>query len=123
MTRRANARVAGSAFLLYIAFGIPTMVLFGRAMAGKGIEAKLASVLQHTADMKTAVLFVLFTSFCALVLGVTLWALTREQDPDVAMLAMLCRVAPFVPGGRSEPARHPYRTCKLTRFFFHHVPS
>ena len=98
MTRRANARVAGSAFLLYIAFGIPTMVLFGRAMAGKGIEAKLASVLQHTADMKTAVLFVLFTSFCALALGVTLWALTREQDPDVAMVAMLCRVCEGLAG-------------------------
>ena len=98
MTRRSNARLAGLAFLLYIAFGIPTMVLFGRAMAGKGVEAKLATVAQHTTDLRVAVLFVLFTSFCALVLGVTLWALTREQDPDVAMLAMLCRVCEGLAG-------------------------
>jgi len=98
MTRRANARLAGSAFLLYIAFGIATMVLFGRALAGQGIEAKLASILQHVALIRIAVLFVMFTSFCALVLGVTLWALTREQDPDLAMLGMLCRVCEGLAG-------------------------
>jgi hypothetical protein len=98
VTRRTNARLAGLAFLLYIAFGIPTMVLFGRAMAGQGIEAKLANVLQHAADLRIAVLFVLFTSFCALVLGVTMWALTREQDADLAMLAMLCRVCEGLAG-------------------------
>ena len=98
MTRRTNARLAGVAFLLYIAFGIPTMVLRGRAMTGQGIEAKLASILEHTADLHTAVLFDLFTSFCALVLGVTLWALTREQDPDVAMFAMLCRLCEGLAG-------------------------
>ena len=98
MSRRSNARFAGLAFLLYIGFGIPTMVLFNRAMAGHGVEAKLASVAQHALDLRIAVLFVLFTSFCALVLGVTLWALTREQDGDLAMLAMTCRVCEGLSG-------------------------
>ena len=43
MTRRANARLAGLALLLYIALGIPTMVLLNGALSGHGVEAKLAS--------------------------------------------------------------------------------
>jgi hypothetical protein len=34
----------------------------------------------------------IFTSLSALVLGVTLYALTRDQDPDLAMLGLVCRV-------------------------------
>jgi len=101
VTRRGSSRLAGLAFLLYFAFGIPTMVLFKRATAGEGVAAKLASIAQHTSDMKTAVLFVLFTSFCALVLGVTLWAIMREQDADLAMLAMICRVCEGLAGALS----------------------
>jgi len=64
MTRTSNARLAGFTFLLYIAAGIASMKVAGHAGA-------------------TSVLAVL-TSFCALVLGVTLWAITREVDPDLA---------------------------------------
>ena len=98
MSRRAAARLAGLAFLLYIAVGILTLVLSSRAMAGHGVEAKLASVAHHMLDLRIAVLFVLFTSFCALVLGVTLWGLTREQDPVLAMLALTCRVCEGLAG-------------------------
>jgi hypothetical protein len=98
VSRQANARLAGVAFLLYIAFGIPTMMLFKRAMAGHGVEAKLASLATHAPDARLAVLFVLFTSLCALVLGVTLWALTREQDATLAMLALACRVCEGLAG-------------------------
>ena len=98
MSHRAAARLAGLAFLLYIAVGILTLVLSTRAMAGHGVEAKLASVAQHMPDLRIAVLFVLFTSFCALVLGVTLWGLTREQDPVLAMLALTCRVCEGLAG-------------------------
>src|SRR5262245_51316107 len=78
MTRRTNARVAGVTFLVYIAAGITSMALSARAET-------------------TAVLTVVM-SFSALVLGVTLYAITREQDPDLALLAMLCRVIEAVPG-------------------------
>jgi hypothetical protein len=40
----------------------------------------------------------LFGNFCALVLAVTLYAITREQDPDLAMLALTCRVAEGIAG-------------------------
>jgi hypothetical protein len=40
----------------------------------------------------------LVTSFSALVLGVTLYAITRHTDPDLAMLGLICRVIEAVPG-------------------------
>ena len=72
MTVTTNARIAGLTFLIYIAAGIASLVLAGNAPA-------------------TAVLSMV-TSFSALVLGVTLYAITREQDPDLAMVALTCRV-------------------------------
>jgi hypothetical protein len=44
----------------------------------------------------------LLMSFSALVLGVTLYVLTRDQGPALAMMALLCRVLEAVPVG--EPA-------------------
>jgi hypothetical protein len=78
MTRTTNARLAGFTFLFYIAAGIAGLALAGRTHA-------------------TAVISVL-TSFSALVLGVTLYAITRDQDPDLAMLALTCRVIEAIPG-------------------------
>ena len=78
MTRPTNARVAGVTFLVYIVAGITSLALSGRPQA-------------------TAVLSVV-TSFSALVLGVTLYAITRTQDPDLAMLALTCRVIEAIPG-------------------------
>ena len=78
MTRTTNARIAGFTFLFYIAAGIASLVLDGRA---------------HATDVLS-----LLTSFSALVLGVTLYAITREQDPELAMLALVCRVIEGIPG-------------------------
>ncbi len=78
MTRSTNARIAGFTLLLYIVAGIGTLALTGRA---------------HVTDLLS-----LLTSFCALVLGVTLYALTRDQDPDLALLALTCRVIEAIPG-------------------------
>ena len=39
-----------------------------------------------------AVVLSLLTCFAALVLAVTLYALTRDQNPDIALLALTCRV-------------------------------
>jgi hypothetical protein len=96
-----NARVAGSAFLLYIVLGLPAGMLTARATSGVGIAAKLAGVAQHANDLRAAVLLVLFSSFCALVLGVTLYAITRHVDRDLAMLGLTFRVGEGVIGGIS----------------------
>src|SRR5215831_2170335 len=101
MTRMTNARVAGSAFLLYIVLGLPAGMLMARATSAEGIAAKLVGVAQHANDLRVAVVLVLFSSFCALVLGVTLYAVTREVDPDLAMLALAFRIGEGVIGGIS----------------------
>jgi hypothetical protein len=98
MTRKTNSRIAGIAFLFYIAAGILSMVLSGRASGGTGIAAKLARISGHVTEMRLAYLLAFATAFAALSLGVTLYALTRDEDSDLAMLAMMCRVAEGVVG-------------------------
>src|SRR2546422_5064755 len=101
MTRTTNARIAGFTYLFYIAVAFPEMVLFDRATSGEGIAAKLANIGQHATDVRVAVVLSLLSGLSALVLAVTLYAITREQDPDLAMLAMACRVAEGVIGADS----------------------
>ena len=103
MTRTTNARLAGFTFLLYIVAGILSMVVSSRAMRGEGVAAQLASIAQHTTDLRVVVLLSLLMCFCAVVLGVTLYAITREQDPDLAMLALSCRVGEGVLAGAGIP--------------------
>jgi len=98
MTQKTNARVAGFTFLFYIAAGITSMVLFGRAASGEGIAAKLASLAQHATPVRIVFVLGLLMCFSALVLGVTLYALTREVDRDLALLALICRVAEGLAG-------------------------
>jgi hypothetical protein len=70
MTLRSIARLAGTAYLLYIAAGIGSMV------APAQIRPVLGTVMV----------------LCAVTLGATLYAITRQVDRDLALLAMLCRV-------------------------------
>jgi Domain of unknown function (DUF4386) len=101
MTRTTNARIAGFTFLLYIAAGVASLVVFRRATTGVGIAAKLAGIAQHPTAVSFVVVLGLVQSFSALVLAVTLYAITREQDRDLAMLALSCRVAEGIMGGLS----------------------
>jgi len=103
MTRTTNARIAGVTFLAYIAAGITSMVVFGRAASGDGTAQKLASMAQHETDVGIVVLLGFVMSFSALVLGVTLFAITREEDPDLARLGMLCRVGEGLLGALAIP--------------------
>ena len=101
MPRRTNARIAGFTFLFYIAVAMTGMILANRAIRGEGTAEKLASIAQHATSVRAAVVLELLGCFSALVLGVTLYAITRDQDPDLAMLAMICRVAEGVIGADS----------------------
>jgi len=104
MTRTTNARIAGFTFLFYIAVAFPSMILFDRATKGDGIAAQLASMAQHAGDVRVASVLSLFGCFSALVLAVTLFAITRDQDPDLAMLGLTFRVAEGVTGAVTIPA-------------------
>ena len=98
MTRVTNARIAGFTFLIYIAAGVTSMALSGWATSGEGVAAQLASIAQHAIYIRISILLGLIMNLSALVLAVTLYAITREQDRDLAMLGMICRVAEGIAG-------------------------
>lgn len=98
MTRAINARIAGFTYLFYIGVAFPDMLLESRATAGNTIVEKLASVAQHATDLRIAVVLTLLSGLSALVLGVTLYAITRDEDNDLAMLGLTCRVAEGITG-------------------------
>ena len=76
MTLTSHARLAGFAYLFYVFAGISSMMVPAESRG----------------------FFNIFESFSALVLGWTLYAITREVDADLALVAMLCRVIEAVPG-------------------------
>lgn len=79
MSRLSSARVAGFTFLLYIAAGLLAMNL-------------------EAAAPRAAALLTLLGAMCAVVLAVTLFALTRVQDNELALLAFGFRVVEGVLG-------------------------
>ncbi len=83
MTRATNARVAGVTFLVYIAAG-------------------LSGLLRPPGALLNVVLS-LVMSFSALTLGVTLYSITRDRDPDVAMLGLVCLTAEGILGAMFIP--------------------
>ncbi|MDO8944994.1 MAG: DUF4386 domain-containing protein [Desulfobacterales bacterium] len=103
MTRTLSAKIAGFTLLFYIAVSICSMVLFGSATGGDGVAAQLAGIAQHTTEVRVTVVLDLLCCFSALVLGVTLYAITREQDSALAMLAMVCRAGEGFLGATGIP--------------------
>jgi hypothetical protein len=69
---RTYARIAGFTFLFYIIAGISSMALPN--------ESQVTDLLN------------LLLNFSAIVLGVTLFMITWEQGPALALLALTCRV-------------------------------
>jgi hypothetical protein len=80
------------------------MLLSDRATRGVDLASKLATMAQHAADVRLAAILSLLGSLAALVLAVTLYAVTRVEDAELALLALTCRVAEGVTGAASLPA-------------------
>jgi hypothetical protein len=99
MTRTTNSRLAGLAFLVYIAAGLSGLILFGRASAGETVPARLASLAANTSAARAGLLLTVVGVLCAFVLAVTLHGLTRDVDPDLALLVLAFRTAEGVVGG------------------------
>jgi hypothetical protein len=103
MTRIGSARVAGFTCLLYVAAGASHEFLIGRATAGEGTGETLARVAGHAMDVRLSILLTLLESFSALVLAVTLYSLTRDEDQELALLALVCRAVEGVIGAIAIP--------------------
>ena len=71
-TRMTYSRIAGFTYLFYIAAGIFSLSLSN--------------------DLPVTDLLGLLLNLSALILGVTLYMLTREQGPAIALLALTCRI-------------------------------
>jgi hypothetical protein len=103
MTRRNSARLAGVAFLVYIASALTGFFLSSHASAGQGTAAQLSSIAAHAGEVRLAFVLQMVGCFCALILAVTLYAITRDEGRELALLGMVCRIAEGVIGAVSLP--------------------
>ena len=103
MTRTTNARVAGFTYLFYTAIAICADLLMHHATSADGDAAKLARIGEYATAVRMAILLRLLECFSALVLAMTLYGITRDQDHGLAALALVCRVAEGVLGSFGIP--------------------
>src|SRR4051812_22418624 len=104
MTRTTNARIAGATYLFYAAIGIGSELLMHRARGAGGDAETLRNIGAHATDVRLTVLIVLLEAFSALVLAVTLYGITREEDLELATLGLVCRVSEGILGTLSIPS-------------------
>src|ERR1700692_2079756 len=93
MTRTTNARIAGFTYLFYAAIGICGDLLMSHVFGVEGDAAKLLRFGEYATVVRIDILIKVLEAFSAFVLGVTLYGITRDEDHELAMLALVCRVA------------------------------
>jgi hypothetical protein len=103
MTRNRNARIAGFTYLFYAAIGICGDLLMRHAFGVEGDVAILARFGEYATEVRIDILIKVLEAFSAFVLAVTLYGITRDEDHELAMLALVCRVAEGVLGTLSIP--------------------
>jgi hypothetical protein len=91
MTRTTNARLAGFTFLFYIAVGVTQMVLSSGTRA-EGTAARLVRIAQHAPQVRITIVLSLLICVTALTLAVALYGITREENRELAVLALSFRV-------------------------------
>ncbi|MBX7152835.1 DUF4386 domain-containing protein [bacterium] len=103
MTLKTNSRITGVTFIFYIAAGIASMNLFGKAAGGSDIAARLAGIAGHTSELGLTIILNLLCNLSAIILAVTLYALTRDADREIALLGLACRVGEGLIGAANLP--------------------
>ncbi len=91
MTRRTNATLAGVAYLLYIVSELAGAKLIGFETRSNEPAARIAAAVQFLPQLRLGVLLTILGGLCALVLAVTLYGITREQDEELALFGAICR--------------------------------
>jgi hypothetical protein len=92
MTSRTNSRIAGTIFLAYIATGLTTVAV-SASLRDAAPADTLAAIAANPGTMRLIAFLSLLTGFEAIILGAALYALTRHQDRDLAVIAFACRIA------------------------------
>ena len=101
MTRTTTARIAGFTFLFYTAIGMCVELLAHRVNAVSGDAAKFSGIGEYATDVRIVILLTLLESISALVLAVALYWITRDEDPELAMLAMGLKACSFRKASRA----------------------
>ena len=65
---------------------------------GSAVMPRLARLGQYATNVRLTILIALLECLSALVLAVTLYGITRDEDHELAMLGLVCRVAEGVLG-------------------------
>ena len=91
MSSRIAARLAGALFLFVIVTVLVASALQGEA--GGDAAETLRAVSDRTLPYRASIVALLVATVASLALGATLYAVTRRQDENLAMLALVCRVA------------------------------
>jgi hypothetical protein len=104
VTRTTTARVAGFAFIIYIVAGLGAFALSTGAARLAAAPGTLAAVGEHVPELRVSIVLSLVASFCALVLGATLYSLTSDEDRELAMIAFASRVGEGIIGILPVPA-------------------
>ena len=139
MTRTTNARIAGFTFLFYSAIGICGDLPMHHAFGGADDATTLAHFGEYATYVRIDILIKVLEAFSAFVLAVTLYGITRDEDHELALLGMACRVAEGVLGtlsiqsylglvwlakaGVGSDALDPSTTNALRTFLLMPVPS
>jgi hypothetical protein len=97
-TRGRYARLAGAVFLVYIGAGLAETALFDAALGSGSAGARLAHLAAQAPRVHAGAALSLATIFSAIVLAVALFAVTRDCDLELAVLALCARVAEGVMG-------------------------
>lgn len=92
MSTAVSARVAGFVFLIYIAAGLASLSLTQAGADSAGAAEKLAGMAENVTRFRYAALLDLACAFSALILAVTLFAVTAAHGATTALLAMVCRL-------------------------------
>jgi hypothetical protein len=93
MTRNTNARIAGFTYLFYAVIGMCLELLMHQARGGYSGAAMIARIGHNATNVRLSILIALLEGLCSFVLGVTLYGITRDEDHELAMLGLVCRVA------------------------------
>ena len=102
-SRQFYARLAGFTFLFYMTAGATAVFLVNGASDAEGTAATLVRVAQQASEVRVAILLELLECFSALVLGLALYRITRDEDHELAMLALTCRIGEGVLGAVGIP--------------------